>query len=376
MNQKNFSKIVGLFLIIFIITVGLLTFKIYYSPSNSQNQIAKNENLTPKEKLPLPEKSDLPEVKNIKRSISIPEPLTFPEIIETGARSLEEKKIIYFTNFYREKEGLGKLKENETLNKAAEERLEDMFSKQYFEHISPEGIGAEKVVSNLGYQYIMVGENLALGNFKNEKELVDGWMGSPGHRENILNSRFKEIGVAARKDWFKGKKTFIAVQIFATPLSECPLPDESLRLEIETKKESFDSLQSKAEDLKNEIENLQKQTEALYQQAQDLISKGEDLINQGNDLVKEGNRIFEQEGNKEEAQKYWSQGQDLQKQGEEKINAALSLERKINENNNIIETKINEYNNLVSQVNSLSYELEKLISVYNSQVERFNQCIQ
>jgi len=146
-----------------------LTFKIYYSP-HSQKEIAKNEDLLPKEKLPLPEKSDLPEVKNIKRSISIPEPLTFPEIIETGARSLEEKKIIYFTNFYREKEGLEKLKENETLNKAAEERLEDMFSKQYFEHISPEGIGAEKVVSNLGYQYIMVGENLALGNFKNEKD--------------------------------------------------------------------------------------------------------------------------------------------------------------------------------------------------------------
>jgi len=375
MNQKGFSKIVEIFLIILIVAVGLLTFKIYYSP-HSQNEIAKNEDLLPKEKLPLPEKSDLPKIENIKRSISIPEPLIFPEIIERGARSLEEEKIIYFTNFYREEEGLEKLKENEILNKAAKERLEDMFSKQYFEHISPEGIGAEKVVSNLGYQYIMVGENLALGNFKTEKELVDGWMGSPGHRENILNPRFKEIGVAARKDWFKGKKTFIAVQIFATPLSECPLPDENLRLEIEGKKKSFDSLQSKAEDLKNEIENLQKQTEVLYQQAQGLISKGEDLINQGNDLVKEGNRIFEQEGDEEEAQKYWSQGQDLQKQGEEKINAALSLQEKINENNNLIETKINEYNNLVSQINSLSQELEKLISVYNSQVSRFNQCIQ
>ena len=56
-----------------------------------------------------------------------------------------------------------------------------------------------------GYEYISVGENLAMGNFKNDGDLVEAWMNSPGHRANILSFKYKELGVAVIKANMKEK---------------------------------------------------------------------------------------------------------------------------------------------------------------------------
>ena len=64
------------------------------------------------------------------------------------------------------------------------------------------------------YPYLAAGENLALGDFKNANELVAAWMASPGHRANILNGVYRDIGVATGFDAFEGRKTIIVVQIF------------------------------------------------------------------------------------------------------------------------------------------------------------------
>src|SRR3989344_3216924 len=58
----------------------------------------------------------------------------------------------------------------------------------------------------------MLGENLILGNFLSEKEAVQHWMDSPGHRANILNNRFTEIGVAFIKGQYQGDTVWIGVQ--------------------------------------------------------------------------------------------------------------------------------------------------------------------
>jgi uncharacterized protein YkwD len=142
---------------------------------------------------------------------------------------LSSKNIIEITNKYRIENGnLKLLNENQKLNFSAEKKLQDMFLNQYFEHLSPEGIGVSDLVEQVSYEYITVGENLAMGNFKNDQALVGAWMASPGHRDNILNEHYTEIGVAVGEGLFEGKKVWIAVQHLGLPRSVCPVIDEVL----------------------------------------------------------------------------------------------------------------------------------------------------
>lgn len=103
--------------------------------------------------------------------------------------------IIEQTNAQRGDFGQSALKENEQLNQAALAKVKDMFAGQYFEHISPLGKGPADLAKAAGYLYVSIGENLALGNYKDDAALVEAWMNSPGHRANILDPRFTEIGI-------------------------------------------------------------------------------------------------------------------------------------------------------------------------------------
>ena len=142
---------------------------------------------------------------------------------------LSKNKIIEITNNYRKDNGdLPALKENKYLNLSAEKKLQDMFNKQYFEHISPLGKGVGDISEEVGYQYILIGENLAMGNFDDDAALMDAWMKSKGHRANILNKHYLEIGVAVAKGKFEGKDIWMAVSHFGTPRSNCPSIDEEL----------------------------------------------------------------------------------------------------------------------------------------------------
>lgn len=143
--------------------------------------------------------------------------------------SLSKDKVILLTNEYRKANGnLKALVENNKLDLSAEKKLQDMFDKQYFEHISPTGIGVGDIGEEVGYEYILIGENLAMGNFKDEASLMNAWEASEGHRENIVNKNYTEIGVAVGKGKFEGKNIWMAVQHFGTPRSACPLIDEVL----------------------------------------------------------------------------------------------------------------------------------------------------
>lgn len=133
----------------------------------------------------------------------------------------------------RDNGGLPPLARNETLDRIARTKLDDMFARQYFEHISPQGIGPSDLAKSAGYGYILIGENLALGNFKDDKDLVLAWMNSPGHRANILNSRYQEIGVAVLEGTYEGRKTWIGVQSFGKPRSSCPFISEEMKAQID-----------------------------------------------------------------------------------------------------------------------------------------------
>ena len=171
-------------------------------------------------------------VRNIEKEILAPPPLRASR--ESSASYLTRAGVIAATNKQRLTQGLAALSQNSLLNTAAMRKVEDMFMQQYFAHELPTGEGPGEIVNGAGYHYILVGENLALGNFVNDQGLVQAWMDSPGHRANILHVRFQEIGVAVKKGMFEGKQTWLAVQEFGLPSTACPEPDAMLKARIET----------------------------------------------------------------------------------------------------------------------------------------------
>lgn len=201
------------------------------------------------------EKIDLGTIINeIKEEVFAPNPLNVggPE----NEAVLIKAKIIAQTNIQRYNNGLmPPLIENEKLYLAAKAKADDMFEKQYFEHVSPSGVGPGSLVKSYDYQYVVSGENLILGNFKDEAEVVQRWMDSPGHRANILNSRFSEIGVAIVKGIYKDQIAWIGVQEFGLPISACQIPNDDLRNQINSNGSELEQLSSKINVKKQEIDN-------------------------------------------------------------------------------------------------------------------------
>jgi len=233
-------------------------------------------------------------IKEAEKEISIPPPLRAEE--EAPGAFLTRVGVIEWTNLQREKYGLPSLKESAKLNLSAELKVQDMFQNQYFGHESPSGEGVADLAEKFTYKFLAIGENLALGNFQNDKALVDGWMDSSGHRANILSSSYQEIGVAVGAGIFEGKTTWLAVQHFGLPLSACPQPNLSLKEKINENQKQILELQRELLALEAEIritrpkrdkEYIQKieQYNALVSQYNSLVEETKILINKYNSQV-------------------------------------------------------------------------------------------
>jgi len=154
--------------------------------------------------------------------------------VVASSQTLTKEGVLSYTNIARVQNGaLPALLYNTTLEYSAQLKLDDMFAKQYFEHVSPTGVGPSDLAKTVGYAYVVVGENLALGNFENNAKLVDAWMASPGHRANILNVHYQEIGIAVGKGMYEGRETWLAVQSFGKPLSSCPTINTATKTTID-----------------------------------------------------------------------------------------------------------------------------------------------
>ena len=231
------------------------------------------------------QKTDFGDIVNeVARDVLSPDPLNIGG--KSNAVVLTSKKVITETNLQRQQNGnLPALKENEKLNAAAKAKADDMFKNQYFEHISPSGIGPGDLATTYGYEYITEGENLILGNFTSEKEVVQDWMNSPGHRANILNNRFTEIGVAMVKGTYKGQTAWIGVQEFGLPLSSCSPPSVTLKNQINSNKAVLDQLSVAIQTKRNEI-NTTDQYSPKYNQLVDEYNQMVDQYNKLNDQTK------------------------------------------------------------------------------------------
>lgn len=97
------------------------------------------------------------------------------------------------TNVQRSANGVSNLSLNDKLDAAAQAKADDMAARNYWSHNTPEGNPPWIFVSNQGYSYQKLGENLATG-FSDEQSTINGWMASQSHRENLLDSAFSEVG--------------------------------------------------------------------------------------------------------------------------------------------------------------------------------------
>ncbi|KKZ73539.1 hypothetical protein VO63_12285 [Streptomyces showdoensis] len=112
---------------------------------------------------------------------------------DSGQKSNADQ-VIALVNAERAKVGCGALTANATLTKAAQGHSDDMAARDFFDHTNPDGDGPGERVTAAGYPWTTYGENIAMGQSSPEA-VMEAWMNSPGHRANILNCDFKEIGI-------------------------------------------------------------------------------------------------------------------------------------------------------------------------------------
>ena len=124
--------------------------------------------------------------------------------------------VVKLTNDERSDLSKAPLRRNVTLDAAAQMKANHMARNEYFSHYAPDGTSPWYWFNQAGYTYAHAGENLAI-HFTDSTEVVDAWMNSPTHRENIVNGNFTEIGVGTAKGEYEGYETVYVVQLFGAP---------------------------------------------------------------------------------------------------------------------------------------------------------------
>ena len=105
-----------------------------------------------------------------------------------------ESEVVRLVNEERAKKGLSPLTQDWQLSRVARYKSQDMKDLNYFSHTSPTYGSPFEMMKSFGISYRTAGENIAKG-YSTPEAVVKGWMNSPGHRANILNSSYTHIGV-------------------------------------------------------------------------------------------------------------------------------------------------------------------------------------
>ncbi len=133
-----------------------------------------------------------------------PAPAPTQQTLQPSQNNSVQQQILALVNVERKKANLQPLTLNSKLSQAAQNHTNDMVSKSYFSHTSPSGGTMVSRVNATGYVYSTIGENIAAGSSTATATMTQ-WMNSPGHRANILNPKFRELGVgyAPSKDQYR-----------------------------------------------------------------------------------------------------------------------------------------------------------------------------
>lgn len=126
--------------------------------------------------------------------------------------------LVQETNQRRTAQSKNALTLNAQLTKAAQIKAQDMVARNYWSHTTPDGHAPWEFVNNAGYSYAKAGENLAYG-FEDEDDVVAGWMNSPGHRANLLDVDYQQVGFgfAESPDYVDSGPATIVVAMYGQP---------------------------------------------------------------------------------------------------------------------------------------------------------------
>ena len=138
------------------------------------------------------------------------------------AANISTNDVARLINEERKKVGLMPLTINESLQKAAYQKGEDMVTKGYWAHVAPDGTEPWKFFKDVGYRYQFAGENLAR-DFPDAASAIKAWMDSPNHKDNILSSKYKETGVAVVEGKIAGLDTTVIVEFFGKKFADIAL---------------------------------------------------------------------------------------------------------------------------------------------------------
>ncbi len=135
------------------------------------------------------------------------------------ASSISAPQVVAATNGERAKLSLPALQPSTVLAQAAAEKAAHMFEHDYWAHISPEGVTPWYFMHKYNYSYSVAGENLAR-DFSDTQSMTEAWMESPTHRENIVNPKYSQIGIAVVNGKLQGVDTTLVVQMFGHPAGQ------------------------------------------------------------------------------------------------------------------------------------------------------------
>jgi len=132
------------------------------------------------------------------------------------ASAITPDNVVRLINIEREKKGMEKLKVDGSLNQAALLKTKDMLNRDYFEHYAF-GLTPWDFIKLADYNYLYAGENLAM-DFNTSEGMVNAWMNSPRHRDNILSSEYTETGIGIVKGEYtekgKSRETIMVTNTF------------------------------------------------------------------------------------------------------------------------------------------------------------------
>lgn len=137
-----------------------------------------------------------------------------------------ENEVLRLTNQFRAENGLSALVLDKNLDETAEKHSKDMAMQDYFSHTGKDGSKPWDRAREEGYESGTVGENIAAG-YRSAKAVVDGWIASPGHRANMLNSNYNEIGIGhyyLANDTGSVNYGHYWTQVFGKGIIESPTP--------------------------------------------------------------------------------------------------------------------------------------------------------
>jgi hypothetical protein len=138
----------------------------------------------------------------------------------------EQDRVLELINAERQDYGVEALVLHDKLIKSSVMKTTDMIEEQYFGHISPSGQSLKTYIDDVGYEYALAGENLAVG-FYNARDVVEAWLSSPKHHENITEGIFIDTGLSVMAGEYQGRQTFYFANHFGSPRSSLPFAGEN-----------------------------------------------------------------------------------------------------------------------------------------------------